>query len=209
MRDLTLHQTNASGPLVPSRFTQAFALLAKLGTTPRGAMHGQELRLGVALSPDDDACAAFLLDFAGQGLRVRGTARGPSADLLSWAFHTLAASLRCTLTDAERGAEIEAAPEEHRARALSYLTRYEADVRARRQKRSDEDDGVAFVDWLAREEQIALATDAAAIGPALPMDDAPALYERLLESEGVDEVFISERELGWLLSRFRAGRAAR
>ena len=208
MRDLTLHQTNASGPLVPSRFTQAFALLAKLGTTPRATMHGQELRLTVALSPDDDACAAFLLDFAGQGLRVRGTARGPGADLLSWAFHTLAASLRCTLSDAELGGEVEAAPEEHRPRALSYLTQYEAEVRAHRQKRDVDDDGVAFVDWLAREELVALAADAAAIGAGLPMDDAPALYERLLESEGVDDVFISERELGWLLSRFRARRAA-
>lgn len=209
MRELTLQQTTASGPLVPSRFTQALAVLAKLGTTPRATMHGQELRLAVALSLDDDACAAFLLDFAAQGGRVRGTARGPSSDLLIWAFHTLAASLRCTLTDAEQPGAIEPSPEEHRARALSYLTSYEADVRAYRQKQNDDDDGVAFLDWLAREQLVALAVDSAAIGTTLPMDDGPALYERLLESEGVEDVFISERELGSLLSRFRARRSPR
>src|SRR5690606_25527902 len=57
MRELVLHQSNASGPLLPSRFGEAFTLLAKLGTTPRAAMRGQELRLAVALSTDDAACA--------------------------------------------------------------------------------------------------------------------------------------------------------
>lgn len=208
MRELILHLTNASGPLVPSRFNEVFARLAKHGTTPGATMRGQELRLAVALSLDDDACAAFLLDFAGQGRRVRGTAHGPSEDLLVWAFHQLAASLRCTLTDAERGPDVEPAPEEHRARALAYLSDYEADVRASR-TRNEDDDGVSFVQWLAREELIALAADAAAIGEPLRMDDASALYEQLLDSEAVEDVFFSERELGWLLARFRARHRAR
>lgn len=209
MRELILHQTSTSGPLVPSRFTEVFALLAKLGTMPRATMRGQELRLAVALSLEDDACAAFLLDFPAQGRRVRGTARGPCSDLLVWAFHRLAASLRCRLTDAD-DREIEPAPDEHHAKALAYLAAYEADVRAhRRRLDDDEDDGIAFLAWLAREELVALATDAAAVGPGLPMHDVPALYERLLESDAVEDVFVSERELGWLAARFRARRAAR
>ena len=213
MRELILHQTSASGLLVPSRFTEVFALLAKLGTTPRAAMHGQELRLAVALSLDDDACAAFVLDFPAQGRRVRGTAYGPSADLLSWAFHRLAASLRCTLVDTEDASrEIPPAPDDHRGRALAYLSSYEDEVRAHRRRRSDDDDGPAFVDWLAREGTIALSTEAAAPAAGfagLPLEDAPAVYERLLESEAVEDVFLSERELGWLLARFRARHATR
>jgi len=212
MRELILHQTSASGPLVPSRFAEVFALLAKLGTTPRATMHGQELRLAVALPLDDDACAAFVLDFPAQGRRVRGTAYGPSADLLSWAFHQLAASLRCTLVDTEDAdREIPPAPDDHRAGALAYLARYEDEVRAHRRRRSDEDDGVAFVDWLAREGTIALSAGGAATAAfaGLPMDDAPAVYERLLESEAVEDVFLGERELGWLLARFRARHATR
>jgi hypothetical protein len=210
MHELILHQTNASGPLVPSRFKQVLALPPKREPAPRATMRGQELRLAVALSLDDDACAAFLLDFPAQGRRARGTARGPSSELLFWAFHALAASLRCTLTDVERGPEIEADPEEHRLRALDYLSGYEAEVRAHREKREDDvDDGVAFLEWLAREELIVLAAGAAAIGASLPMCAGPALYERLLDSEAVEDVFVSERELGWLRSRFLARHALR
>ena len=207
MRELVLHQTSASGPLLPARFTELFALLAKLGTTPSATMRGQELRLAVGLSLEDDACAGFLLDFLGQGRRVRGTAHGPSAELLEWAFHTLASSLRCGLTD-ETGREIAIAPEERRARALAYLSGYEAEVRASRKKGGgDDDDGAALLDWLAREEAIALSGPARTlVDEGLRTDDVPALYEQLLESDVVDDVFVSERELGWLLARFRARR---
>ncbi len=204
MRELTLHQTNASGPLVPSRFKEVFALLAKLGTTPYATMHGQELRLAVALSLTDDACAALLLDFPAQGQRVRGTAHGPSSSLLVWAFHQLAKSLRCTLTDPEQGGEIAPDPDQHRGRALAYLADYEDEVRAARRTRSDSDDATAFIAWLAREELIVLTKEAAAFGSELPMNDGPALYEQLLDSDAVEDVFVSERELGWLLARFRA-----
>ncbi|MBX3214146.1 MAG: hypothetical protein KF850_19080 [Labilithrix sp.] len=212
---LTLQETNASGGLLPATFAQVLSRLANVHAatpTPRGVMYGQELRLALGLSPNDPACAAFLLDFAGQGRRVKGAAHGPSAALLTWAFHALARSLRCTLLDANVGREIEASPEARRAAAVAYLTAYEADVLASRTRRADAEDGAAFLAWLAREEHVALTADDAeaveALGAALPMRDAPALYELLLESDAVEDVFISERELASLLTRFEARTAA-
>lgn len=206
--ELILERTHASGPLLPARLAQGLAQIAKVSpVAPRGALHGQELRLAFALSPDDAACPAFMLDIVGQGRRVTSSARGPSAALLVWAFHALAASVDCALLDASTGEAIQVTPDEHRDAALAYLTRHEADVRATRRARADVEPGVEFLAWLAREEHIALAAagdEAAALGCALPMDDASRAYELLLESDAVEDVFVSERELGWLLGRFRA-----
>jgi hypothetical protein len=86
---------------------------------------------------------------------------------------------------------------------------YEALVLASRARKGDgggEGDGRAFLAWLAREEHVALADGADELGETLPLDDAEALYERLLESDAVDDVFVSERELARLLARFRAWR---
>lgn len=204
--DLTLHRTIASSHLVPARFVQAFELLGKLAPTegPKATMRGQELRAAIALPLDDAACLGFMLDFAGQGLRVRGTARGPSSAVLVWAFHALAHAMKCTLHDEEEGKDLTPAPEVHRAAALAYLeASEEAILTARRSREAPE--GAAFLAWLAAEDQIALGEDDSAdLAEALPMDDAPALYEMLLESDDVEDVFVSERELVTLLARFRA-----
>ncbi len=200
---LTLQQTSASGPLLPATLAQALAALARRGEAPRGSMRGQVMRLVGSLSLDDDACAAFTLDFIAQGDRVRGAAHGPSTALFTWAFHALAKSLKCTLRG-DDGAEVAVAPEAHVEGARAYLATYEADVRATRGARA-EDDAAPFVAWLAREEHVALVDGAEdAAFASLPMNDPPALYEELLESDAVDDVFVSESELATLLARFRA-----
>lgn len=208
MSNLTLQQTNASGPLVPSTLAQALARLAtRTGErAPKAKMRGQILRLALDLSLDDDACVAFRLDFAAQGARMRGEAHGPSADGLSWVFHALAALLGCALVETDGGAAVEPRPDTYREAAVAYLAAYEAEVRADREGRSarHEEDGTAFLDWLAREEHIALAGEAGELGATLPMNDASALYAQLLESEDVEDVFISESELEALLARFHA-----
>lgn len=206
--ELTLQQTNASDRLLPARFSKILTELAKAsdpGHAPRGGMHGQELRLALGLPLADPACAAFLLEFAVQGFRVTGSAHGPGAVLLSWGFHTLAAALKCTLFEAN--VEVEANPEPYREAAIAYLSVYEADVRASREGQGGAS-GALFVAWLARDEHVVLAKDADAsvIGAALEehMHDPPGLYELLLDSEAVEDVFVSERELSSLLSRFHA-----
>lgn len=201
--ELTLHHTHASGRLLPARFAQVFALVAKTSpAAPRGTIHGQELLLGVALHPEDGAAAGFPLEFLGQGARVKASARGPSAALLTWAMHALAAQVRGRLVDEADGAEVAAEPDRHRDAALAYLEVYEADVLATRRSRA-EADGAGFVAWLAREELLEPAP-AGALGTPLPLDDAAALYELLLESEAIEDVFVSERELTRLLERYRA-----
>ncbi len=207
MIDLTLHQTKASGLLLPARITQALGLLAAQASAPKASLRGQELRVALGGSLDDGACTGFLLDFAAQGQRVRGTAHGPSAAALAWAFHALAATLKCTLHDGLANADVEAQPSAFRDAATAYLGDYENEVRASRKRGADAGDERQLLDWLAREEHIALAEgddDLDELVAALPMDDASALYEMLLESDAVDDVFVSERELATLLARFRA-----
>lgn len=208
MSNLTLRQTNASGPLLPSTLGQLLTSLATRGgdrPTPIGKLRGQVLRLALELSPDDDACVAFPLDFAGQGARVRGEAHGPSADAFAWAFHALAAASRCTL-ETDGGAPIEPRPEAYREAAVAYLAADEAEVRADREGQTTrhDEDGAAMLEWLAREEHIALAGDAGELGATLAMNDASALYGQLLDSDAVEDVFISESELRALLARFQA-----
>ena len=201
--ELILRSTAESGLLVPARLTEIF-----VGSTPRGHAHGSELRLAIDLSLDDAACATLILDHIGQGRRVRSSAHGPSASLLSWAFHTVAAGAGAELVEADGERRVEPSPGSFRAAAVIYLTKHEAGVRAARQGRV-EAGGAAFLDWLAEEEHLALGDDAEELGAALPMDDAVGLYEMLLESDAVDDVFVSERELAGLLSRYRARFAPR
>jgi hypothetical protein len=205
--ELELQQTNASGRLLPTFLAEVLSRRGMIRSTtpmPQGAMFGQELRLGLAASPTEGASAAFLLDFGGQGARVRGKAHGPSAALFTWAFHMLAVTLKCTLVDVEQGEAITPEPDTLCPAAIAYLKDYEDDVEATRHG-DLEDDGAAFLAWLAREEHLALGEQGvAAFAESLPMDDAPALYELLLESDAIDDVFVSERELSSLLARFRA-----
>lgn len=203
---LTLEKSGASGPLLPATLTRALVGQA----APRATLKGQVLRVASALTLDDDACAAFTLDFPAQGDRVRGNANGPSAALLAWAFHLLAETLDCTLVDGEagEGVVVEASAAEHREAALAYLTQHEADVLEARRAPERGTSPHAFLAWLAREEHIALASpagpDVDTLAGALPMKDAGALYEMLLDSEAVDDVFLSERELVTALERFLA-----
>lgn len=198
-----LRETNASGLLLPGLFAQTLSVLHKtMPDAPHGAVRGQELRLTLAMKFDDAACAAFVLDFAGQGQRVEAAAHGPSASLLGWAFHAIAAATKGDLL--EDNAPITPDPASHHAAALAYLETYEADVRESRKVRIDLTIA-AFVAWLVREEHVALADVVAEDAFAdFPLDDAPRLYELLLESDAMDDVFISERDLARLLSRFNA-----
>jgi hypothetical protein len=203
-RVLLLRQTTASGPIVPTRIAQAFSVLARTPgapPSPRGGMHGQVLRLSISLSLEDDACAAFLLDFMGQGDRVKGNTRGASEPLLAWAFYAIAATIKCTLE--EDDAPVAPAAEPHRDAAIAYLSTYEDEVRG------GATDGTSFLRWLSREGHIVLSGDPSALGAELPMEAPAALYEMLLDADGVDEVFASEREVAALLARFHARALAR
>ncbi|WP_146654421.1 hypothetical protein [Labilithrix luteola] len=220
--ELALKQNYASGPLLPTRFGTTLGVLEKtsFGQGPRGTMRGQDLRLALTLSLDDDACVAFALDFARQGAVVTGTAHGPSAPLLRWALHALATALKCTLHDAELGEDVTPDADAHRAGAIAYLTAYESDVKAsrkqhllrRRSERAGDGaetstEGAELLAWLAKEEHIALsdsADDLRALADQLPLEDPAGLYEMLIDTDAVDDVFVSEKELKSLVARFRA-----
>ena len=199
---------------MPTTLTPTLERLGRATRGPRLAMRGRHLWVASDLSVDDGACAAFALTFEGQGSRLRGTARGPSIAVLRWTFHTLAVALKCTLHDESASEPITPAPDVYRSAAVTYLEGYERDIvdaRARRAHGIDAEDGDArlgqeLLEWLAREEQIALASGAnlASLGASLPLNDASALYELLLESDDVEDVFVSETEFSALLDRFRS-----
>jgi hypothetical protein len=102
------------------------------------------------------------------------------------------------------GVSLAPKPESERAAAIAYLEAYEADVLATR-RAGHEPDARTFVEWLAREEHVALPSErAAGAFDEIPMEDAAQLYEILLESDDIEDLFVSERELTRLLARFRA-----
>jgi hypothetical protein len=115
-------------------------------------------------------------------------------------MHALAEVMKADLS--VDGATVAATPESDRASAFAYLEAYEADVLATR-RAGHELDATGFVAWLAREEHVAVAAGARAFAD-LPMDDPSQLYEILLESDAIEDLFVSERELTRLLTRFRA-----
>jgi len=210
---ITLHRTHTSGDLVPHRFVQVLGTLAMIPGTlpsPRATMHGQELRCGVGLSLTDDACAAFLLDFPAQGARASGDARGPAGALLAWGLHAVGLALKCRLVDVndedEEEDERPADPEIYREAAMAYLAVYEADVSATR--KAHDQSVERFLTWLERDEQIELVSPTV-LPEGLSLADGPALYEALLESDAVADVFVSERELASFLGRFRARESAK
>lgn len=206
---ITLHATHASGSLTPAVLGGALARMQKARPSdPRGLMRGQVLRLARALPLEDPACVELQLDVAAQGARVRGTARGPRRDLLVWAFHALARELRCRLVVEDEG-DIEVDPARVLDAANAYLESAEADVRAERERgtvREGPAEAKAFVAWLAAEGEVEPAGDpeVARLAETLPMDDHEALYEALLESDAIEDVFASESEMKSLLARFRA-----
>jgi hypothetical protein len=214
--DLTIHRSKASGPLMPTTVATWLERRGKTthGRVPQAAIAGRHLRVALDLRVEDDACAAFAVSFEGQAGRLRGTARGPSTALLEWAFHALAALLGATLDDSRSARPVTPSPETYLPKAVAYLEEYELAVAEAREalkknEPSDATSGARFFAWLADEEQIAVAegTSAetiAALATTLPMEDASALYEMLLESDFVDDVFVSETELEALLTRFRA-----
>lgn len=184
-----LVRTSASGDLLPARLTPILGRWS----SPRAKLRGQELRIANKLSLDEDACAGFVLDFAAQGGRIEATAHGASAPLLTWALHEIGVTVKAELVGDAVSADREA--------AMRYLDDYEAWVDG---VRGTELDGDGLVKRLAQEELIVVGETASDHFAELPLDDAARTYEALLEDDAIEDIFVSERELSRLLSRFRA-----
>jgi hypothetical protein len=217
----TLRRSIDGAKLTPSTVGGALAKLGRGRRTSdeaalRAHLVGYVVRVTATLEPDDDAAVAFPLEFLGQGARVVATAHGPSVAALSWLIAGVAAELQADLEGPDpAGVEARNA---HRlddgtadasaAAAMAYVLRYEAAVGRDRESGDGGQRGARFVAWLAEEGLIALDGDAStvadAVGQTLPFDDASALYEALFEHADVAEVFASEREIEFALTRFRA-----
>ena len=225
--DLALVSTKLSGSLTPTRLGTVLGS-ASVSAPFQAGMRGHYLRFGHALSLDDEASAAIATSFEQQGARVRGSAHGPSSALLVWGFHAIAAEVGCELFDTSTDRPVKPQPAAHEARAAQYLETYERDVGGDRAKgaaraaASDEDDddsapqapsqdsapkstrGAEFLAWLVREEHLALLGDAAGLAAFLPLENAETAYEQILESEDVDDIFVSESEFRALLKQWLA-----
>ena len=145
------------------------------------------------------------------GSKLVGTTPPMRSALLAWCFHSLARRLGCELVDPksdERGPRTPN-PKAYVEEAKSAIRNYEDDVLAGDSLPGDEfamdSQLVEFLDWLVEQEKLSLAckTTAELVRQIELDDESIDLYESLLESPAVDEIFASEEEFAQLIKQYR------
>jgi hypothetical protein len=167
------------------------------------------IRFARTLSADDDSCAAIAVTFSRNGSCVVASTRAFAAPLLSWCFHALAKTIGCVLYDPQEGTRAEPDPDAFLDAALAVLEQHEREIQSDRayqggQPTQASSEGRELLAWLQREGHIVIDGDVGALAGSLPVDDARAAYETLLESDEVAEVFVSESEFEGLFARFKS-----
>jgi hypothetical protein len=139
--------------------------------------------------------------------------------MLYWCLHALAARLGCELYDPQEGESQAPNHEPFLAAATALVTEHENGVfadepyvepgSAGASNETNEGDKllVGFLESLVAAEQLLLAGAADELKYLAPQLKAPAeLYEALLDSPLVDDVFVSESEFVRSLSEYRRSR---
>jgi hypothetical protein len=222
--DLRLRRRADGAPLTPKNVELAFAEISRASEL-RVALAANVVRFRIALDEDDPEVAAIRIAFSRSGDALSGSASGRGAPLLYWSFHRLAAQLGCELEDPQAddaGGVVTPDADRYFAEARALIAGHEEDVMQGREEEDevegdeeeeDDDDGEedqirAFVGDLVRTGKVLLVSDEAAEYAVWSgmMEDPEALYEAIIESDAVDEVFLSESEFTDLLRKFHAAR---
>lgn len=176
---------------------------------------GDSLLCRLALAEGDPEAAALRISFSSR--RVQGETRGGAAALLYWCFHSLAARLSCDLVDLQEDARraVSPSPERFFEDACRVVREHEREVLADRAYAGDGGDSPAegtrtvadFLVELVKSGKLVLsAGDVSALQGLQHIDRDPEdLYEELLESEDVEELFLSGREFEAQLKAFLDG----
>lgn len=176
---------------------------------------GDALLCRLDLAEGDPDTAALRISFTSR--RVQGETRRGAAALLYWCFHRLAAQLSGDLVDPQEDERraVSPSPERFFEEACRVVREHEREVMAGRPYAGGGGEPPAegtrtvadFLAELVRSGKLVLATrDVSAFLGLRHLDGEPEdLYEELLESEAVEELFLSGREFEAQLKAFLDG----
>jgi hypothetical protein len=214
--DLVLRPMPGGPTLTKARIAGALlAISTETGLRFLLAPTATAIHVRARLRDDDELGASVSVHFASNGSKVTGTTRGAGGALLSYCFGAIAIELGCELFDPQEGATIRAGGDERLLDAAKQVVAdHEESVLADRSYDGGEGAGegdardgevARFLAQLAADEKVLLSpgkSDELEELEALA-DDPEQLYERLLDSPAVEEVFLGEREFLGAFRRFR------
>jgi len=214
--DLVLKPAPGGPSIDPESVAQALSAIS----TPDGlkcalGMEGLTIRIGVLLPTTDAGTARVAVSFKARGQGLTASTGGGGSSLLYWCVHALAAQLSCKLFDPQAGKTLtpNAAPFLTSAKALVAAS--EEQVLAERAYAQDLQSNAAsnavdaaqaligFLDGLVVAEQLSLNAPAGDLTQlSAHLQDPSGLYEALMDSPLVDDVFLSESQFVRSLARY-------
>jgi hypothetical protein len=219
--DLLLRQRAKGTPLNVTNIKYALVDISK-DSELEASLEKNAIRVCHRLEHDDPNVATIGVSFSHAGNTLTGTSRGRGTPVLHWCFHRLASMLGCAIEDPLTGAEVKGPnPEDFLEEAMSVIEAHETEVLSTRRSRpppadvdldldeddldeDDEDDEDAiedadgvlreFLEHMVRADKLLLASPEFEDLQELRAvaDDPEALYEAILDSEEVEDVFVSE-----------------
>lgn len=211
--DLELQQRKEGLPLTARAINQGLMQISEeSGIRTELEDCGKLIRFRIGLKSDAPDFARIQVDLAKNGSKLVGSTRGHGAALLYWCFHALARRLGCDLRDPQLDVAPAPNPRGFLDDAKRLVRDYEAAVLRRAQDGDGDEDDVPgsnhlaeFLAWLVELEMLSLACpNTAELARQIELDDDSLdLYESLLESPAVDEIFASEEEFAALLKQYR------
>ncbi|RYZ06766.1 MAG: hypothetical protein EOO73_14540 [Myxococcales bacterium] len=219
--DLILQRT-ATGPGIDREsVSQALAAIsAAEGLRCQLAEDQLSILIGLSLPPGDARSAGVAVSYAADGSELVARTHSGSGALLYWCLHALAAKLGCGLFDPQTGGRPQPNSQGFFAEAKAQVMSLEKDIAAESLNSDEEGDTeadvaadaasaaaqllVGFLRSLVDAEQLALTADARELSHLAPqLKDPSALYEALLDSPLVEDIFLSESELVRALAKYR------
>lgn len=214
--DLILKRAPGGVSIDPESIARALATISRPdGLKCALGAEGLTIRVGALLPATNAGSAHISVSFKARGQGLTASSGGGGGPLLYWCLHALAAQLPCNLFDPQAGKTLTPHAEPFLARAKALVAASEEQVLAERAYVEDlqanasssatdaVDALVGFLDGLVSEEKLALngpAGELAHLGAHL---SAPSeLYEALLDSPLVEDVFLSESQFARSLARY-------
>jgi hypothetical protein len=217
--DLVLRRTETGVSLNRTNVARALGEICTDGLKCGLSDDKLSIRIGVSLAVTDPRCSGIEVSFTSGGRKLTGTTRRGGGPLLYWCLHALAARLGCELFDPQEGKLVAPNSEQFLAAAKAQVTANESDLLADEPyveppdtaASSEGTDGsqllIGFLDSLIAAEQLSLTGAVTDLGQlASQLDEPSELYETLLDSPLVDEVFVSESQFVHSLAAYRRSR---
>jgi hypothetical protein len=215
--DLVLKWGKTGETLNPASVQRALTAISSSGTIKCALTSDNLIRFGMQMPVTDARCVAVEVSFSRGGKSLTASSHGGRWPMLEWCLHALAAQLGAQLFDPQDGNVIPPDSQARLAKAKALLEAHEAEARADEphdgpEEPLDADDAssllVAFLESLVASEQLSLAAAPNDFGHlASQLNEPSALYEALLDSPLVDEVFASESQFVRALAEYRTRRA--